>query len=69
MDLVEAIGQKWAFRGRALANLRNEFLAKEIRYRRLWKPRLAAQITSLPEFVQVYRTVQRALRQAGLLGS
>ena len=67
--LVQAIEQKWEFRGRTLADVRKEFRAKEIRYRRLWKPRLAAQITSLPEFVQVYRTVQRALRQAGLLGS
>ncbi len=68
VGLVEAIEQKWAFRGRALADVRQEFRAKEIRYQRLWEPRLSVQMTSLPEFMQVYRTVQRALRQAGLLG-
>jgi predicted nucleotidyltransferase component of viral defense system len=68
VGLVEAIEQKWAFRGRRLADVRKEFRAKEIRYQRLWEPRLSTQMTSLPEFVQVYRTVQRALRRAGLLG-
>jgi predicted nucleotidyltransferase component of viral defense system len=66
--LVEAIDQKWAFRGRARADVREEFRAKEMRYRRLWEPRLGTQMISLPEFAQVYRTVQRALRQVGLLG-
>ncbi len=66
--LIGAIEQKWALRGRTLAEARGEFRAKEARYRRLWAPRLAAQMAALPEFAQVYRTVQRALRQAGLLG-
>jgi len=66
-DLVLAIEEKWAFRGRAIADARSEFRAKEPLYRRLWEPRLSAQIASLPEFEQVYRSVQRALRQAGLL--
>jgi predicted nucleotidyltransferase component of viral defense system len=67
-SLVGAIEQKWTFRGRSVADARREFRAKEIRYRRLWEPRLSAQVVSLPEFAQVYRTVQRALRQAGLQG-
>lgn len=44
VGLVEAIEQKWAFRSRALADFREEFRAKEIRYRRPWKPHLAAQM-------------------------
>jgi predicted nucleotidyltransferase component of viral defense system len=65
-DLVEAVEQKWTFRGKQLAEVSREFLAKEARYRKLWTVRLAAQMVELPEFKTVYRTVQRSLRQAGL---
>jgi uncharacterized protein len=67
-DVVDAIEQKWDFRGRKLADVRDEFVAKEPRYRKLWGPRLSGQMVDLPEFDEVYRTVRRAFRQAGLSG-
>lgn len=67
-DVVEAIERKWAFRGKKLADVRDEFAAKEPRYRRLWGARLSGQMVELPEFDAVHRAVQRALRQAGLTG-
>lgn len=66
-ELVEAVEQKWKFRGKKLIDAREEFLRKETRLRKLWKMRLSSQMTALPEFDQVYRVVQRELRQAGLL--
>ena len=71
VDLAEvkgAIEQKWDFRGKTLADVRGEFVAKEPRYKKLWGPRLSGQLVELPEFNQVYRTVRRAFRQAGLAG-
>lgn len=65
-DLVQAVELKWRFRGRSMADVRQEFAAKEPRYRRLWTHRLASQMVALPEFDTVYRTVRRALRRAGL---
>ena len=66
-ELVEAVEQKWKFRGKKLIDVREEFLRKETRLKKLWKMRLSSQMTALPEFGQVYRVVQRELRQAGLL--
>ena len=65
-DVRDAIEQKWDFRGKKLADVRGEFESKESRFRRLWVPRLSAQLVELPEFDAVYRTVRRAFRQAGL---
>jgi predicted nucleotidyltransferase component of viral defense system len=67
-DVVDAVEQKWDFRGKKLADVRREFAAKEPRYKRLWGPRLSGQMVDLPEFNQVYRAVRRAFRQAGLTG-
>jgi hypothetical protein len=67
--LVDAIEQKWDFRGKKLDDVRGEFLVKEARYKKLWGPRLSRQMADLPEFTEVYRSVRRALRQAGLAGS
>jgi predicted nucleotidyltransferase component of viral defense system len=67
-DVVDAIEQKWDFRGKKLADVRGEFAAKEPRYKKLWGPRLSGQMVDLPEFNEVYRTVRRAFRQAGLTG-
>lgn len=64
--MADAVGMKWEFRGRKPAEARREFAAKEARLRKLWEPRLGAQMTSLPEFDGVYRAVRRAFRQAGL---
>ena len=66
-ELVEAVEEKWEFRGKKLADVREEFLRKETRFKKLWKMRLSSQMASIPEFSQVYRAVQREFRQAGLL--
>ena len=67
-ELVTAIERKWDYRGKKLDSVRGEFLAKEARYKKLWSPRLSGQMADLPEFTEVYRSVRRALRQAGLAG-
>lgn len=64
--LVDAVKQKLAFRGKKLADVRGELRAKEARFRKLWSTRLAAQMVTLPEMEGVYRSVQRAFRQASL---
>jgi hypothetical protein len=66
-ELIEAVEEKWEFRGKKLADVREEFLRKETRFKKLWEIRLSSQMASLPEFSQVYREVQRKFRQAGLL--
>jgi predicted nucleotidyltransferase component of viral defense system len=66
-DLAEGIEQKWDFRGKTFTDVRDEFAAKEPRYRRLWGTRLSEQMVDLPQFNGVYRSVRRALRQAGLI--
>jgi predicted nucleotidyltransferase component of viral defense system len=65
-DIVEAIEAKLEFRGKRLSDVRGEFAAKEARLRTLWTSRLSDQMVALPEFEGVWRTVRRALRQAGL---
>ncbi len=65
-DFVDAIEQKLDFRRKSLEAVRGEFAAKEARYRKLWDARLSAQMAALPEFGDVYRSVRRAFRQAGL---
>lgn len=65
--LVNAVEDKWKFRGKKLTDVREEFLNKKSRLNKLWNTRLSSQISILPEFDEVYRTVQRELRQAGLL--
>jgi hypothetical protein len=64
-DLLEPVVQKLEFRGLTLAQVSQQFLAKEARYKKLWQIRLEAQLAELPEFNGVYRAVQRVLRQAG----
>ena len=65
-ELVDPVKRKLEFRGLTLAQVGEEFSAKEARYRKLWQVRLAAQMAELPEFDAVYRNVKRALRQAGI---
>jgi predicted nucleotidyltransferase component of viral defense system len=64
-DLVDPVVRKLEFRGLTLAQVSQQFLTKEARYKKLWHIRLEAQLAELPEFTGVYRAVQRALRQAG----
>jgi len=66
-ELIEAVEEKLEFRGKSLTDVREEFLRKESRFKKLWKIRLSYQMASIPEFGQVYRVVQRKFRQAGLL--
>jgi predicted nucleotidyltransferase component of viral defense system len=65
--ILNAIGEKLAFRGRTLETVKEEFLRKEVRLKKLWSDRLSAQVAMLPGFDQVYRAVKRELRQAGFL--
>ncbi len=64
--LVDAVRQKLEFRGRPFEGIAEAIRKKEARLRALWRRRLAYQMTILPEFDEVFRAVQRTLRQAGL---
>ncbi|MFH1725382.1 MAG: nucleotidyl transferase AbiEii/AbiGii toxin family protein [Elusimicrobiota bacterium] len=64
--LKGSIEEKLTFRGKKLDDVRGELQAKEPRFKKLWETRLSAQMSSLPEFAEVYRSVRRAFRQAGL---
>ena len=65
-DLLEPVREKLDFRGLTIAQVDKEFSAKEARYEKLWQVRLAAQMTESTAFDTVYRSVKRALRQAGI---
>jgi len=65
--LIPGIVNKLKFRGRTLAGIGEEFTRKEARYRKLWEGRLASQMITLPHFDEVYRTVRRVMREAGLM--
>lgn len=63
-DCLEAINAKLAHRGKKLDEVREEFYKKEARLKKSWETRLSAQMASLSEFDNVYRSVKRAFRQA-----
>jgi predicted nucleotidyltransferase component of viral defense system len=63
-DLVPAIQEKLRFRGRQIAGIEENILAKEPRLKALWTTRLGHQIAQLPEFAEVFRAVRRQLRNA-----
>ena len=65
-ELRGELATKLAFRGRVAAGLEAAVAAKEDRLRRLWAGRLAHQMNDLPPFEDVFRAVQRAIRQANL---
>jgi len=65
-EIFDAIGEKLTFRKRSSDTVGEEFSKKEARLKKLWSERLSAQVSVLPEFDEVYRTVKRELRQAGL---
>jgi predicted nucleotidyltransferase component of viral defense system len=64
--LKSAIAEKLAFRGKTLPAVRGQLQSKEARLRKLWEARLSTQMASLPEFDDVFRSVRRAFRRAGL---
>jgi len=66
LELVGDIEQKLAFRGRSTEGFADDFKSKENRLKKLWTARLAAQMAKLPEFENIYRSVSRMMRIAGL---
>jgi len=50
------------------ADARKALESKEVRYKKLWDVRLAAQMAELQEFADVFRSVRRALRAASIIG-
>jgi predicted nucleotidyltransferase component of viral defense system len=64
--LADAMRQKLEFRGKAFEGIAETIRDKGARLKALWSNRLAYQMTSLPEFDEVFRAVQRTLRQANL---
>ena len=65
-ELIEEIREKLSFRGKPFEGLAEEILQKEARLDALWSKRLAYQMAALPQFEEVFRTVRREIRQAGL---
>jgi len=65
-DMREAVKQKLEFRSRTLAETAGVFETKQARLEKLWEIRLKDQVARLPGFDTAFRTVNRALRQAGL---
>jgi predicted nucleotidyltransferase component of viral defense system len=64
--LAGAMRLKLEFRGKPCEGIADAIRAKEARLKALWDTRLGYQMASLPEFDEVFRTVQRSLRQANL---
>jgi predicted nucleotidyltransferase component of viral defense system len=64
--LASAMRQKLEFRGKPCQGIAEAIRNKEARLRTLWSNRLGYQMTTLPEFDEVFRAVQRTLRQADL---
>ncbi len=58
--------EKLEFRSKPCEGLAEAIRAKEARLRALWDKRLGHQMTALPAFDEVFRAVQRTLRQANL---
>jgi predicted nucleotidyltransferase component of viral defense system len=65
--LAAEIDAKLAFRGRTRDAMTAELAAKHARYEKLWTVRLGQQMATLPPFDEVFRTVRRSLRRAGLI--
>lgn len=64
--LVDAMREKLEFRGKPFEGIAVAIRNKEARLRALWSRRLAYQMAMLPQFDEVFRAVQRTLRQANL---
>lgn len=65
--LIPEIDSKLEFRGRSRDAMGEEFDKNEARYKKLWNVRLGSQMALLPHFDDVYRSVRRAMRAAGLV--
>ena len=64
--LADGMRQKLESRGKPCEGLAEAIRAKEARLRTLWDKRLGYQMAALPEFDEVFRAIQRTLRQANL---
>ncbi len=64
--LVDAVRRKLEFRGKPFEGIAAAIRNKEARLKALWSRRLAYQMVALPQFDEVFRAVQRTLRQANL---
>ena len=64
--LADGMRRKAEFRGKPCEGLADAIRNKEARLKALWSGRLAYQMATLPEFDDVFRVVQRTLRQAEL---
>jgi predicted nucleotidyltransferase component of viral defense system len=64
--LADGMRQKLEFRGKPCEGLADAIHVKEARLKALWSSRLGYQMAALPEFDEVFRAVQRTLRQANL---
>lgn len=64
--VADAIRQKLKFRNKALEGFQDSIQQKEARLKALWSARLAHQMSSLPQFDDVFRAMRRALRQLNL---
>ena len=62
-ELIGSVEEKLIFRGKTLTDIKGEFLRKKPLFNKLWQVRLSSQMTALPELEQVYREVQRELKQ------
>lgn len=60
------VERKLEFRGKRLADVKGEFDRKETRLDRYWEDRLGSQMTAVPSFDEVFRSVKRELKKAGL---
>jgi predicted nucleotidyltransferase component of viral defense system len=65
-SLADAMRVKLEFRGKPCEGLAEAIRTKESRLRALWDKRLGYQMAVLPAFEEVFRAVQRTLRQADL---
>jgi predicted nucleotidyltransferase component of viral defense system len=64
--LADGMRQKLEFRGKPCEGLADAIRAKEARLKALWEKRLGYQMAALPEFDEVFRAMQRTLRQVNL---
>jgi hypothetical protein len=64
--LIGAVTEKLRFREKDTAGVEDRIIAKEARLKALWSGRLGHQMEALPQYDDVFRTVRRDLRQAGL---
>ena len=65
--LASELDSKLEFRGRTREGMSEELARKEARYKKLWSARLGAQMAELPPFDDIYRSVCRNLRAAGVM--